>query len=142
MRFVFFSKSTKGVFSVKKRVKLVNYWSELPYFNQTTTIKRVSISSRMLDWTAQWNSSGITRLRILIYWAYKSFNESMFTIKIIYIFWKQTISIMNIIQLNDFRWGEYKDWSTHGTWYWPRHTRWISCSMGWSILVFTEIESH
>ena len=42
MRFVFLSKSTKGVFSVKKRVKLVNYWSELPYFNQTTTIKRVS----------------------------------------------------------------------------------------------------
>jgi len=42
MRFVFFSKSTNGVFSVKKRVKLVNHWSELPYFNLTTTIKRVS----------------------------------------------------------------------------------------------------
>jgi len=41
MRFVFFSKSTNGVFSVKKRVKLVNHWSELPYFNLTTTIKRV-----------------------------------------------------------------------------------------------------
>ena len=37
-----FSKSTKGIFSVKKRVKLVNHWSELPYFNLTTTIKRVS----------------------------------------------------------------------------------------------------
>ena len=44
--------------------------------------------------------------------------------------------------IDDFRWGEYKDWSTYGTWYSPRHPRWISCSMGWSILVFTEIESH
>jgi hypothetical protein len=42
MRFVFFSKSTKGIFSIKKRVKLVNHWSKLPYFNLTTTIKRVS----------------------------------------------------------------------------------------------------
>ena len=36
-----------------------------------------------------------------------------------------------------FNFGEYKDWSTHGTWYSQRHPRWISCSMGWSILVFT-----
>jgi hypothetical protein len=47
--------------------------------------------------------------------------------------------------IDDFRWGEYKDWSTHGTWYTrysPRHPMWISCSLGWSILVFTEIEIY
>jgi hypothetical protein len=26
--------------------------------------------------------------------------------------------------------GEYKDWSTHGTLYWPWMSQWISCSMG------------
>jgi len=36
-----------------------------------------------------------------------------------------------------FNFGEYKDWSTHGTWYSTRMPRWISCSIGWSILVFT-----
>jgi hypothetical protein len=38
-----------------------------------------------------------------------------------------------------FNFGEYKDWSTHGTCYSPRprRLRWISCPMGWSILVFT-----
>jgi hypothetical protein len=35
-----------------------------------------------------------------------------------------------------FNFCEYKDWSTHGTFYWPWMSRWISCSMGWSILVF------
>ena len=44
------------------------------------------------------------------------------------------------IQLMTF--DEVKDWSTNGAWYSPRHSKWISCSMGWSILVFTEIESH
>ncbi len=33
-----------------------------------------------------------------------------------------------------FNFGEYKDWSTHGTWYSLRMPWWISCSMGWSIL--------
>jgi len=29
--------------------------------------------------------------------------------------------------IDDFRWGEYKDWSTHGTWYSPRlHRNWKS----------------
>ena len=44
-----------------------------------------------------------------------------------------------IKQLMTFNFGEYKDWSTHGTWYshQPMMPRWISCSMGWSILVFT-----
>jgi len=44
--------------------------------------------------------------------------------------------------IDDFWSGEYKDRSTHGTWYSSRHPRWISCPMGWSILVFTEIESR
>jgi hypothetical protein len=40
-----------------------------------------------------------------------------------------------IKQLMTFNFDEYKDWSAHGTWYSPRMPRWISCSMGWSILV-------
>ena len=35
-----------------------------------------------------------------------------------------------------FNFGEYKDWSNNGT-YSPRMPRWISCSIGWSILVLT-----
>jgi hypothetical protein len=41
-----------------------------------------------------------------------------------------------------FNFGEYKDWSTHGTWYSPRIPRWISCSMGWSILTSVNIMFH
>ena len=41
------------------------------------------------------------------------------------------IHVYIIKQLMIFNFGEYKNWSTHGTWYSPRH------SMGWSIPVFT-----
>ena len=44
------------------------------------------------------------------------------------------IHVYIIKQLMIFNFGEYKNWSTHGTWYSPRH------SMGWSIPVFTSLK--
>jgi len=36
-------------------------------------------------------------------------------------FFKFIVRIRIYYTIDDFRWGEYKDWSTHGTWYSPRH---------------------
>ena len=39
--------------------------------------------------------------------------------------WYYVILLKTVIHytINDFPWGEYKDWSTHGTWYSPRPFR-------------------